>query len=46
MCLFVGLICTSETISAEIVSVDVIVSGEVHRPGIGKKALAALHVNP
>jgi hypothetical protein len=29
----------------EIVSVNVIVSGDVHRPGIGKKAPAALHVN-
>ena len=45
MCLFVGLMCISETVSAEIVSVDVIVSGDVHRPGTGKKAPAALHMN-
>jgi len=44
MCLFVGLICISETISAGIVSVNVIVSGDVHRHGIGKKRPAALHV--
>lgn len=45
ICLFVGLICISETISAEIVSVNVIVSGDVHRPSTGKKAPAALHMN-
>jgi len=45
MCLFVGLICISETISAEIVFVNVIASGDVHRPGIGKNSPAAFHVS-
>jgi len=45
MCPLEGLICISETIRAEIVSVNVIVSGDVQRPGIRKKAPAALHAN-